>query len=182
MKRITLYPAPHVEIRLHLSEEMIEDYKDCGRQAKNSAFEETKDCDACSWNKVKFGDMCMCEPVELMKLIGIDSDALMENYNLKNATKYGNRDAEQQNHSYSTMMLYEVADMIDDAPTIEAAPVVHGYNESNMRISDEFCCSECGLICKEVDRYEYDEDEDDWHCYEFEFRYCPNCGAKMRTK
>lgn len=50
-----------------------------------------------------------------MKLI--DADALLEQYNLKDATKYGNKDAEQQAHSYSTMMLYEIADMIEDAPT-----------------------------------------------------------------
>ena len=47
----------------------------------------------------------------------IDSDALLEQYNLKDVTKYGNKDAEQQAHSYSTMMLYEIADMIDGAPT-----------------------------------------------------------------
>ena len=50
-----------------------------------------------------------------MKLI--DADALLEQYNLNDVTKYGNKDAEQQEHSYSTMMLYEIADMIDDAPT-----------------------------------------------------------------
>ena len=47
----------------------------------------------------------------------IDADALLEQYNLKDATKYGNKDAVQQAHSYSTMMLYEIADMIEDAPT-----------------------------------------------------------------
>ena len=47
----------------------------------------------------------------------IDADALLEQYNLKDATKYGNKDAEQQAHSYSTMMLYEIADMIESAPT-----------------------------------------------------------------
>ena len=47
----------------------------------------------------------------------IDADALLEKYNLKDATKYGNKDAEQQAHSYSTMMLYEIADMIESAPT-----------------------------------------------------------------
>ena len=47
----------------------------------------------------------------------IDADVLLEQYNLKDATKYGNKDAEQQAHSYSTMMLYEIADMIEDAPT-----------------------------------------------------------------
>ena len=55
----------------------------------------------------------------------IDADALMENYGLKDATKYGNKDAEQQEHSYSTLMLYEIADIIEDAPTVEAKPVVH---------------------------------------------------------
>lgn len=47
----------------------------------------------------------------------IDADALMEQYGLKDATKYGNKDSEQQAHSYSTLMLYEIADMIEDAPT-----------------------------------------------------------------
>ena len=47
----------------------------------------------------------------------IDADDLLEQYSLKDATKYGNKDAEQQAHSYSTMMLYEIADMIEDAPT-----------------------------------------------------------------
>ena len=36
---------------------------------------------------------------------------------LRMRKKYGNKDAEQQAHSYSTMMLYEIADMIEDAPT-----------------------------------------------------------------
>lgn len=49
----------------------------------------------------------------------IDADEFMEQYNLKDATKYGNKDAEQQNHSYSTLYLYELAGMIDDAPTID---------------------------------------------------------------
>ena len=47
----------------------------------------------------------------------IDADALLEQYSLNDATKYGNKDAEQQAHSYSTMMMYEIADMIEDAPT-----------------------------------------------------------------
>ena len=55
----------------------------------------------------------------------IDADALLENYNLKDATKYGHRDAEQRDHSYNSLMLYEIAGMIEDAPTIEAVPVVH---------------------------------------------------------
>ena len=59
----------------------------------------------------------------------IDADALLEQYNLKDATKYGNKDAEQQAHSYSTMMLYEIADMIEDAPTAYNVDKVVGQLE-----------------------------------------------------
>ena len=54
----------------------------------------------------------------------IDADVLLEQYNLKDATKYGNKDAEQQTHSYGTMMLYEIADMIEDAPIAYEADTV----------------------------------------------------------
>ena len=33
---------------------------------------------------------------------------------LKDCTKYGNNDAEQQEKSYSTMMMYEIADLVED--------------------------------------------------------------------
>ena len=33
---------------------------------------------------------------------------------LKDCTKYGNNDAEQQAKSYDTMMMYEVADLVED--------------------------------------------------------------------
>ena len=60
----------------------------------------------------------------------IDAYALLEQYNLKDATKYGNKDAEQQAHSYSTMMLYEIADMIEDAPTVyDVDKVVEQLND-----------------------------------------------------
>lgn len=49
----------------------------------------------------------------------IDADALMDGWmHLRDAIKYGNKNAEQQRHSYSTMMMYEIANEIDDAPTI----------------------------------------------------------------
>lgn len=54
----------------------------------------------------------------------ISREALMENYGLKNAVKYGNETADQQHNSYSTLMLYEIADMILDAPAVDAVPIV----------------------------------------------------------
>ena len=47
-----------------------------------------------------------------------DVDALKNSYGLECATKYGNESKEQQANSYDTMMLYEIADMLDYAPTI----------------------------------------------------------------
>ena len=65
----------------------------------------------------KIENMGEIEKEKGMRLI--DADALLENYNLKDATKYGNKNAEQQYNSYSTLMMYEIADMIEDAPTVE---------------------------------------------------------------
>lgn len=63
----------------------------------------------------------------------IDADALLEQYGLNDATKYGNKDAEQQAHSYSTLMLYEIADMIEDAPT------AYDVEKAERQIKDYFC-------------------------------------------
>ena len=70
----------------------------------------------------------------------IDADALLEQYNLKDATKYGNKDAEQQAHSYSTMMLYEIADMIEDAPTAYNVDKVVAQLEEYREEMEQFKC------------------------------------------
>ena len=49
------------------------------------------------------------------------------------------------------------------APTIDAAPVVHGKWEVSMSPFWDAKCSECGFRTKT-----------DW-----KWRYCPECGAKM---
>lgn len=48
----------------------------------------------------------------------IDADAEAEKWGLDKATKYGNETAEQQHFSYSTMKMYEIADILDDADVI----------------------------------------------------------------
>ena len=53
--------------------------------------------------------------------------ALNAAFDCEDATKYGNKNAEQQSKSYSTLMLYEIADIVEDccdnAPTIEAPKI-----------------------------------------------------------
>ena len=61
---------------------------------------------------------------------------------LSDCTKYGNKDAEQQNKSYSTMMMYEVADLVDDLIEIvkqEAEQYEECYND----------CGDCEAYNKE---------------------------------
>ena len=48
----------------------------------------------------------------------IDRDKIEKDYDLVNATKYGNKNAKQQQHSYDTMMMYEIAYMLDDAEVV----------------------------------------------------------------
>ena len=58
---------------------------------------------------------------------------------------------------------------IDNAPTVDVVPVVHGYDTSGgMSL---FRCSVCGWFC--WDTYCGDTDT---------YNYCPNCGAKMDGK
>ena len=70
----------------------------------------------------------------------IDADDLLEQYDLKDVTKYGNKDAEQQAHSYSTMMLYEIADMIEDAPTAYDTDKVVAQLEEYREEMEQFKC------------------------------------------
>ena len=57
--------------------------------------------------------------------------------------------------------------VIEDAPTIDAVEVVHGYNRLG-EYKSMFKCSVC-----------------DWECWDTlcgdteTYNYCPNCGAKM---
>lgn len=48
----------------------------------------------------------------------IDRDALLKEMGLTDAVKYGNKNAEQQDRSYSTWMSYEIADAIQYAPAV----------------------------------------------------------------
>ena len=70
--------------------------------------------------------------------------------------------------------------LIEDAPTIDAAPVVHGFNDNrNYHEVDEFRCSECGLHLEDWIRHVYDEEmQEEWFT-EYKFKHCPECGAKM---
>lgn len=56
MRKIKIFPASHVEVRVHVSDQMIEDYRECYRNA-NVENGEMKDCKTCSWCGIDIGGM-----------------------------------------------------------------------------------------------------------------------------
>lgn len=99
----------------------------------------------------------------------IEREALMKNFcgfDLTECAKYGNKTKEQASRSFETLMMYEIADVVEDAPAADVAPVVHG---KVTRIVDDAPYCELGIcnICG---------------AYIQAWNYCPNCGAKMDTE
>lgn len=56
MKKIKLFPAPHVEIRIHMSEEMEREYLECQRRLRSGDMD--LHCRKCSWIDVKISSYC----------------------------------------------------------------------------------------------------------------------------
>ena len=105
----------------------------------------------------------------------IDADALMKSIGCEDATKYGNKTAEQQHNSYSTMMMYEIANAIDDAPTIEAEPVRHGTWEE---------IETCAFVGFDGNGSPKERRQKYYRhicgrCSAIKEKFCPNCGVKM---
>ncbi len=97
----------------------------------------------------------------------INKQELLKNfcgYDLTRCKKYGNETPEQQSQSISTLMMYEIAMEIEDAPAADIRPERHGewkkYKGKRER-SFSFICSECNGFLP------------------FTSKFCPRCGAKM---
>lgn len=69
MRKIKLYPAPHLEIRLFVTDEMVKDYRECAKTALEEDNDKCKDCDTCSWDEVQFLGLCACQLKELEELL-----------------------------------------------------------------------------------------------------------------
>ena len=86
---------------------------------------------------------------------------------LKNCTKYGNKNAKQQAESYNTMMMYEVADLVDDLIEIV----------KNGGVDDDVC--EWRLI----KGYKFLHKTSCGDVFDMQngFKYCPFCGKKIKV-
>lgn len=104
----------------------------------------------------------------------IDREALLKNFcgfDLTECVKYGNKTKEQAAKSYDTLMLYEIADVVEDAPAADVAPVVRGRwvdkptgRYGQMQSWCTACGEHSGIGGIKKNRHK---------------PYCPNCGAKM---
>lgn len=79
-------------------------------------------------------------------------------------------------------MIQTIVNKYAEELPVEAEPVRHGQNVSPTHYSDEFTCSACGFSC-EITELRYD-DEDGFGMgaateYEYDCKFCPDCGAKM---
>lgn len=65
MKKIKFFPAPHVEVRVSVTDEMAADLRECWRMAEETNYEGCKLCDDCSWQEVEIDCTKMCELEEV---------------------------------------------------------------------------------------------------------------------
>lgn len=74
---------------------------------------------------------------------------------------------------------FKLWEFIKDLPSVTPAPKkCHNVN-TDYAECDQFVCSNCGIELQDWHRVERDEDGDITH-HEYEFNYCPNCGAKIK--
>lgn len=66
-EKVKLFLTPHIEIRIHVSEEMERDYAECQKMMKRG---EDYDCDRCSWANVSIYGTGACELKGLKEQLG----------------------------------------------------------------------------------------------------------------
>ncbi len=67
VKRFTVYPAPHVELRIFASDEMLEDYKACHKTSSECA--NINRCQKCSWGEVTVGGVKLCSVEKVQQVL-----------------------------------------------------------------------------------------------------------------
>ena len=70
-------------------------------------------------------------------------------------------------------------DITDRLPASDVQEVKHGKNLTKAHPVDEFICSECGYMTEDCTEKKYSQDGDYCYLCEYEYKFCPNCGAKM---
>ena len=76
----------------------------------------------------------------------------------------------------------KITDFIESLPTTDVPLVVD--TENMAIVPNEFICKKCGVYLKDYIQVVIDEDNDgyiDEQHYEYEPKFCPECGAKVES-
>lgn len=93
--------------------------------------------------------------------------------------KYIEREVVQKILKVLADYAYNVAKSLDTVPAADVQEVRHGKNLTKAHPVDEFICSECGYMTEDCTEKKYSQDGDYCYLCEYEYKFCPNCGAKM---
>lgn len=86
------------------------------------------------------------------------------------------------NRGQRRALINSIQDILAIKPT-DVQPVVD--TENMAIVSDEFICKKCGIYLKDYIKVVMDEDNDgyiDEQHYEYEPKFCPECGAKVESR
>ena len=75
--------------------------------------------------------------------------------------------------------LKAITDLINGVPSVTPVPKKCHNENHDYAECDQFVCSNCGIELQDWHRVERDEDDGDVTYHEYEFKYYPNCGAKI---
>lgn len=147
--------------------------------------DQSEDLEPCTWSCSKCGNVVMsddnpnwnycseCGAKMDSKTIGERRKTGMNEYITKEQALAAVKDAvDAKEEALETIALY-----IDALTTSDVAPVVHGENASEAHPSDEFECSECGLVLQ--DYIECINRAQEAYREFTDFRFCPRCGAEI---
>lgn len=89
-------------------------------------------------------------------------------------------DDERFTEGYS-FAVQEHREKVKKIPAADVQPVAETENMAT--VSDEFICKKCGIYLKDYVKVVLDEDNDgyiDEQHYDYEPKFCPECGAKVK--
>ena len=59
----------NINLTVNVTDQMVKDYKECYKMATSSDYEDFKNCDSCSWWKMKLDCIGMCTLDEMKVLL-----------------------------------------------------------------------------------------------------------------
>ena len=87
-------------------------------------------------------------------------------------------DERYENVVYATSQT--ICGVVADMPAADVQPVV--TTEDLATVTEQFICKNCGIRIEDFSRIVLEEDDDgyvDELHYEYRFKFCPECGAKI---